>query len=65
MDMPHFNFTENSYEQALIGLFKGLGYQYECGYDVEHDTLLPCLMSCELKVNDIKNKRYEILDSAK
>ena len=27
-------FDENSYEQALIALFKEMGYQYECGYDV-------------------------------
>ena len=28
-------FTENSYEQALIDLFKELGYEYDCGYDLE------------------------------
>ena len=28
-------FDENSYEQALIALFKEMGYQYECGYDVD------------------------------
>ena len=34
-------FTEDSYEQALIELFQGLGYQYECGYDVERDFREP------------------------
>lgn len=28
-------FTEDSYEQALIGLFKELGYEYDCGYELE------------------------------
>lgn len=32
------NFIEDSYEQALISLFRdNLGYAYECGYDVERD----------------------------
>ena len=31
-------FTEDSYEQTLISLFKELGYQY---YDVERDYRLP------------------------
>ena len=34
-------FTEDSYEQALISQFKELGYEYECGYDVERDKKLP------------------------
>jgi len=34
-------FTEDSYEQALIELFQGMGYQYECGYDVERDFREP------------------------
>ena len=34
-------FDENSYEQALIALFKEMGYQYECGYDVERDYREP------------------------
>ena len=36
-------FDENSYEQALIALFKEMGYQYECGYDVERDYREPFL----------------------
>ena len=28
---------ENYYEQTLIQLFQEMGYQYECGYDVERD----------------------------
>ena len=34
-------FTEDSYEQALIALFKEMGYQYECGYDVDRDYREP------------------------
>ena len=34
-------FTEDSYEQALISLFQELGYEYECGYDVERDYRIP------------------------
>ena len=34
-------FDENSYEQVLIALFKEMGYQYECGYDVERDYREP------------------------
>ena len=34
-------FTEDSYEQTLIALFKEMGYQYECGYDVERDYREP------------------------
>ena len=48
------NFTENDYEQALIALFtERLGYDHECGYEVERDTLLPRLMSGEIKVGDV------------
>jgi len=34
-------FTEDSYEQTLIDLFRRMGYQYECGYDVERDIREP------------------------
>lgn len=34
-------FTEESYENTLIQLFQDLGYQYECGYDVERDYRNP------------------------
>ena len=34
-------FTEDSYEQALISLFQELGYEYECGFDVERDYRIP------------------------
>ena len=34
-------FTEDSYEQSLIALFRQMGYQYECGYDVERDYRNP------------------------
>ena len=39
--MSSNQFTEDSYEQTLIQLFKDLGYQYECGYDVERDFREP------------------------
>ena len=35
------NFTENSYEQAIIVLFEQMGYRYECGYDIERDPRNP------------------------
>lgn len=35
--MSNDKYTENDYEQTLIQLFQGMGYQYECGYDVERD----------------------------
>ena len=34
-------FTEDSYEQTLIDLFRRMGYRYECGYDVERDIREP------------------------
>ena len=34
-------FTEDSYEQTLIELFQRMGYQYQCGYDVERDFREP------------------------
>lgn len=35
-------FTEDSYEQTLIGLFADkLGYEYECGYEVDRDYREP------------------------
>ena len=33
--------TEANYENTLIELFKELGYEYECGYDVERDFRNP------------------------
>ena len=33
--------TEESYENTLIQLFQDLGYQYECGYNVERDYRNP------------------------
>ncbi len=34
-------FNEDSYEQALVQLFRQMGYDYECGYDVERDFRKP------------------------
>ena len=39
--MSENKYGENEYEQTLIQLFKGLGYDYECGYDVERDFREP------------------------
>ena len=37
-------FTEDTYEQTLIELFRDeLDYQYQCGYDIEHDPRVPYL----------------------
>ena len=33
--------TEEGYERTLIELFQELGYEYECGYDVERDFRNP------------------------
>ena len=33
--------NEANYENTLIQLFQDLGYQYECGYDVERDYRNP------------------------
>ncbi|MCQ2148462.1 MAG: type I restriction endonuclease subunit R, partial [Bacteroidales bacterium] len=35
-------FTEDTYEKALIALFEELGYEYECGYDIDRDHRMPC-----------------------
>lgn len=39
--MGTIQLTEESYERTLIELFQELGYQYECGYDVERDFREP------------------------
>ena len=49
-------FTEDSYEQAVIKLFTELGYEYECGYDLEgRDEELPyydgLLLKCLQRLN--------------
>ena len=33
-----FHFTEDSYEQSIISLFKEMGYEYHYGPDSEADT---------------------------
>ena len=49
-------FTEDSYEQALIELFKQMGYEYEYGPDIERDYREPVnkdvLRECLARVND-------------
>ena len=39
--MSTIQLTEEGYERTLIELFQGLGYEYECGYDVERDFRNP------------------------
>ena len=41
--------TEDSYERTLIELFKELGYEHECGYDIERDYRQPYYLD-ELRV---------------
>jgi len=37
--MPNtFHFTEDSYEQSIISLFKEMGYEYHYGPELETDT---------------------------
>ena len=37
--MPNtFHFTEDSYEQSIISLFKDMGYEYHYGPELEADT---------------------------
>ena len=37
-------YTEAHYENTLISLFKELGYQYECGYNVEREYRNPAAL---------------------
>ena len=39
--MSNTKHTEESYENTLIALFETMGYEYECGYDVERDFRNP------------------------
>ena len=39
--MNDYGYAEEQYEQTLISLFQELGYDYECGYDVERDFREP------------------------
>ena len=54
--MINERFTENDYEQALIELFKQMGYEYEYGPDIERDYREPVnkeeLRRCLARVND-------------
>jgi type I restriction enzyme R subunit len=67
--MSNERFTEDSYERALIDLFKQLGYNYEYGPDIERDYREPvnkeelrkCLHWLN-KVNDIASLPPEIYD---
>ena len=39
--MDNNQLTEEGYERTLIELFQELGYEYECGYDMERDFRNP------------------------
>ena len=39
--MATIQLTEEGYERTLIELFQELGYEYECGYDVDRDHRNP------------------------
>ena len=36
--MPKFRFTEDSYEQSVIALFKEMGYEYHYGPELDATT---------------------------
>ncbi len=42
-------YNEDAYEETIISIFKGLGYNYYCGYDIERDYHSP------LFFNDLDN----------
>ena len=73
--MSNERFTENSYEQALIDLFKQMGYEYEYGPDMERDYREPVnkeeLWKCLNWVNGLesfshlpKEVYHKIIDEA-
>ena len=73
--MINERFTENDYEQALIELFKQMGYEYEYGPDIERDYREPVnkeeLRRCLARVNDFdtlatlpKDVYQQIIDEA-
>lgn len=49
--MANENYIEDSYEQTLIALFKEMGYQYRCGYDIERDDYRSPLYESVLEDN--------------
>ena len=55
--MSNERFTEDSYEQALIDLFRDMGYDYEYGPDMERDYREPVnkeeLRRCLDRLNQI------------
>lgn len=64
--MSNNQIREDSYEQTLIDLFKRMGYQYECGYDVDRDYREPFylddLQAALVRLNPELNS--EVLDEA-
>lgn len=57
--MPTYNYSESSFENAVIELFEKQNYEYECGYDI-HRTNQEILL-----INDFKRyiyKRYSSLN---
>ena len=54
-------FTEDSYEKAVIKLFTELGYEYECGYDLDdRDEELPyydgLVLKCLQRLKSTNNR---------
>ena len=73
--MSNDRFTEGSYEQALIHLFKQMDYEYEYGPDMERDYREPVnkeeLWKCLNLVNGLepfsylpKDVYHKIIDEA-
>ncbi len=46
-------FTESDIEQAALEWLQGLGYAYAFGPDIAWDTMLPKLMSWEVRVSEL------------
>ena len=59
-------YTEQSYENSVIELFKNMGYDHICGYDVEHDYYSPLYEDILLdSINRINpNAPQEAIDEA-
>lgn len=59
MNMSEYNFSESSFENAVIDLFKQQGYEYSCGYDL-HRTNEEVILVDDFK--DYLSKRYSSLN---
>lgn len=57
--MSEYNFSESSFENAVIDLLKQQGYEYSCGYDL-HRTNEEVILVDDFK--DYLSKRYSSLN---